>query len=38
MRAATGIADIRTHDMKKKAGTDGKDLGHRTKGWLNCTI
>jgi integrase len=31
MRAATGIADIRTHDMKKKAGTDGKDLGHRTK-------
>lgn len=31
VRAATGIADIRTHDMKKKAGTDGKDLGHKTR-------
>lgn len=31
IRKATGITDIRTHDMKKKAGTDGKDLGHKTQ-------
>ena len=31
VRSATGITDIRTHDMKKKAGSDGKDLGHKTK-------
>ena len=30
MRAATGIQDIRIHDLKKKAGSEGKDLGHKT--------
>lgn len=31
IRKKTGIHDIVMHDMKKKAGSDGKDLGHRTK-------
>lgn len=31
LREITGIKDVVIHDMKKKAGTDGKDLGHRTK-------
>ena len=31
LRKATGIQDFILHDMKKKAGSDGKDLGHRTK-------
>jgi integrase len=31
VKTATGITDVTLHDMKKKAGTDGKDLGHKTK-------
>ena len=31
LRATTGIKDFNPHDMKRKAGTDGKDLGHKTK-------
>jgi integrase len=30
VKSATGITDIRVHDLKKKAGSDGKDLGHKT--------
>lgn len=31
IRKASGVKNFRVHDLKKKAGTDGKDLGHRTK-------
>lgn len=31
MRKVTGIEDFWNHDLKKKAGTDGKDLKHKTK-------
>ena len=31
MMKATGIKDFWNHDLKKKAGTDGKDLKHKTK-------
>ncbi len=30
VRSATGIKNIRVHDFKKKAGSEGKDLGHKT--------
>lgn len=30
LRQATGLHNLNIHDLKKKAGTDGKDLGHRT--------
>lgn len=31
VREAAGLTHIRIHDLKKKAGTDGKDLGHKTQ-------
>lgn len=31
MRERTGIKDVIIHDMKKKAGSEGKDLRHKTK-------
>ncbi len=30
LRKETGLSGINIHDLKKKAGSDGKDLGHRT--------
>ena len=31
IRLEAGIQDFTIHDLKKKAGSDGKDLGHKTK-------
>lgn len=31
VRKDAGLEHIRIHDLKKKAGTDGKDLGHRSE-------
>ena len=31
IRAKAGTPDFQIHDLKKKAGTDGKDLGHKTQ-------